>query len=148
MLKWMWTQLCFLFCPLLPIDSSPNPYGAVSSSESIIFNLSGGFMWQWLMRVSIRREEKKRQRWEKKAHANLSDDAISVGNQIMADLNRHRTQNHIRLNSMCMTLHSAFHPHSLSVRLFNVTDLKMFFHITYFWRFMSCAAQMFGGLKI
>lgn len=49
-------------------------------------------------------EERKK---KKKAHANLLGDAISVGNQIKADLNRHRTQNHIRLNSMCMALHTA-----------------------------------------
>ncbi len=66
------------------------------------------------MRVSIRQER----RDEKKAHANLLDDAISVGNQIKADLNRHRTQNHIRLNSMCMALHSALHPLSRFICLF------------------------------
>lgn len=44
----------------------------------------------------------------KRSHANLLTDAISVGNQIRADLNRHRTQNHIRVNLMCMALPSAF----------------------------------------
>lgn len=44
----------------------------------------------------------------KRSYANLLTDAISVGNQIRAGLNRHRTQNHIRVNLMCMALPSAF----------------------------------------
>lgn len=40
-----------------------------------------------------------------KARANPCSDAIITHNQIRADLNRHRTQNHIKGNSMCMALH-------------------------------------------
>lgn len=98
-------------------------------------------------------EERKKNRWKKKAYANLLDDAISVGNQIKADLNRHRTQNHIRLNSMCMALHSALHILSLFLFVFSdFTDLKMLFHITYSLNIPGCSrpvplTQMFWRFK-
>lgn len=91
--------------------------GAVSifDSESIIFNLSRGICVT--MPDTNSNKEKKGWRWRwggvggsknKRSYANLLTDAISVGNQIRADLNRHRTQNHIRVNLMCMALPSAF----------------------------------------
>lgn len=97
--------------------------------------------------------EERKKTDEKKAYANLLDDAISVGNQIKADLNRHRTQNHIRLNSMCMALHSALHILSLFLFVFSdFTDLKMLFHITYSLNIPGCSrpvplTQMFWKFK-
>lgn len=52
-----------------------------------------------------------------KARANPCSDAIITHNQIRADLNRHRTQNHIKGNSMCMALHCS------QSRLFSVSAL-------------------------
>lgn len=57
----------------------------------------------------------------KRSYANLLTYAISVGNQIRTDLNRHRTQNHIRVNLMCMALPSTF---ILSVPSFFFSDLE------------------------
>lgn len=54
---------------------------------------------------SNKRGEKKQHNNSEKARANPCSDAIRTHNQIRADLNRHRTQNHIKGNSMCMALH-------------------------------------------
>lgn len=50
---------------------------------------------------------KKQHNSSEKARANPCSDAIITHNQIRADLNRHRTQNHIKGNSMCMALRCA-----------------------------------------
>lgn len=71
-------------------------------------------MSRCLIQIPIRNEEGVCVEWggvrNKRSYANLLTDAISVGNQISTDLNRHRTQNHIRVNLMCMALPSAFIP--------------------------------------
>lgn len=88
---------------------------SIFDSESIIFNLSAGICVTKADANSNKRtgEKKKREKAARaqqhnrseKARANPCSDAIITHNQIRADLNRHRTQNHIKRNSMCMALH-------------------------------------------
>lgn len=94
----------------------PAVFFSIFDSESIIFNLSAGiYVTKADANSNKRREEKKRggkkaasaqqHNRSEKARANPCSDAIITHNQIRADLNRHRTQNHIKGNSMCMALH-------------------------------------------
>lgn len=62
-----------------------------------------GFMSWRLMPTPMR--NKKTHNSSEKASANPCSDAIITHNQIRTDLNRHRTLNHIKGNSMCMALH-------------------------------------------
>lgn len=86
------------------------PCGAVSifDSESIICYLSEGIC---VMKADANSNKRKKQHnSSEKAKANPCSDAIITHNQIRADLNRHRTQNHIKGNSMCMALHCSQSP--------------------------------------
>lgn len=87
------------------------PCGAVSifDSESIIFNLSEGIC-DMKADANSNKRGKKQHNSSEKARANPCSDAIITHNQIRADLNRHRTQNHIKQNWMCMALHCSQSP--------------------------------------
>lgn len=103
---------------------SLTPCGAVSifDSESIIFNLSEGICVMKADANSNKRGKKQQQHnSSEKARANPCSDAIITHNQIRADLNRHRTQNHIKGNSMCMALHCSQSP------LFSLSPLLSLF---------------------
>lgn len=108
------------------------PCGAVSifDSESIIFNLSEGICVMKADANSNKRKKKTQHNSSEKARANPCSDAIITHNQIRADLNRHRTQNHIKGNSMCMALHCSQSP---LFSLFPV--LSLFFSLTFLLHF-------------
>lgn len=110
------------------------PRGAVSifDSESIIFNLSEGICVMKADANSNKRGEKTQQHnSSEKARANPCSDAIITHNQIRADLNRHRTQNHIKGNSMCMALHCSQSPlFSLSALPSLILSLTFLLHFS------------------
>jgi len=62
-----------------------------------------GFVSGRLMPAPIRGKKTTQQQWKSQSKSLLWCDYTH--NQIRADLNRHRTQNHIKGNSMCMALH-------------------------------------------
>ena len=113
------------------------PCGAVSifDSESIIFYLSEGIC---VMKADANSNKRKKQHnSSEKAKANPCSDAIITHNQIRADLNRHRTQNHIKGNSMCMALHCSqsplcsfsalLSPHSLFDFFYSISSCPSFY---------------------
>ena len=75
---------------------------SLTLNQSFLIYQRGFVSWR-LMPAPIR--GKKQHNNSEKARANPCSDAIRTRDQIRADLNRHRTQNHIKGNSMCMALH-------------------------------------------
>lgn len=123
------------------------PCGAVSifDSESIIFNLSEGICVMKADANSNKRKKKQHNSSEK-ARANPCSDAIIIHNQIRADLNRHRTQNHIKGNSMCMALHCSQSPlFSLSALLSLILSLTFLLHfsLSFFLSVIITSASLF-----
>lgn len=92
---------------------------------------------------------KKQHNSSEKARANPCSDAIITHNQIRADLNRHRTQNHIKGNSMCMALHCSQSPlFSLSALLsliFSLTFLLHFFLSFFLSVIITIASRFFNA---
>jgi len=74
-------------------------------------------------------KRKKQHNSGEKARANPCSDAITTHNQIRADLNRHRTQNHIKGNSLCIALHCSQSPlFSLSAPTSLILSLTFLHH--------------------
>lgn len=82
-------------------------FPSLTRNQSFLIYQRGFVSWR-LMPTPIR--GKKQHNSSEKARANPCSDAIITHNQIRADLNRHRTQNHIKGNSMCMALHCSQSP--------------------------------------
>ena len=83
-----------------------------------------GFVSGRLMPAPIRGKKTTQQQWKSQSKSLLWCDYTH--NQIRADLNRHRTQNHIKGNSMCMALHCSRSSLILSA-LLSLTFLLHFF---------------------
>lgn len=128
----MWTPFLHTHatCKRIPLFAPLVLFSSLTQNQSFLI-YQKGFVSRCLIQIPIRKEG-----WglgwggvggkNKRSHANLLTDAISVGNQIRADLNRHRTQNHIRVNLMCMGLPSAFilSVPSMFILFFFLTDLE------------------------
>lgn len=117
------------------IARSLAPCVAVSifDSESIIFNLSEGICVMKADANSNKREKTTQQQWKSQSKSLLWCDYTH--NQIRADLNRHRTQNHIKGNSMWMALHCSQSPfpnppYPLSALLSLILSLTFFLHFS------------------
>lgn len=82
-------------------------FPSLTLNQSFLIYQRGFVSWR-LMPAPIR--GKTQHNSSEKASANPCSDAIITHNQIRADLNRHRTQNHIKGNSMCMALHCSQSP--------------------------------------
>lgn len=109
--------------PSLPAVQFPS----LTLNQSFLIYQRGFVSWR-LMPTPIRR--KKQHNSSEKARANPCSDAIITHNQIRADLNRHRTQNHIKGNSMCMALHCSQSPlFSLSAPLSLILSLTFLLHL-------------------
>lgn len=96
-------------------------------NQSFLIYLKGFVPWT-LMPAPIRRggggTTTTQQQWKSQSKSLLWCDYIH--NQIRTDLNRHRTQNHIRRNSMCMAL-----PLQISAFSFS-SSLRLFFSSLHF----------------
>lgn len=101
-------------------------FPSLTLNQSFLIYQRGFVSWR-LMPTPIR--GKKQHNSSEKARANPCSDAIITHNQIRADLNRHRTQNHIKGNSMCMALHCSQSPlFSLSALLSLILPLTFLLH--------------------
>lgn len=125
-LHFRWNECGHRFFTQLWKDSAFPPlvlFPSLTLNQSFLIYQRGFVSW-CLIQIPIRKNV-----WgggNKRSYANRLTDAISVRNQIRADLNRHRTQNHIRVNLMCMALPSAFilSVPSVFIFLFFFSDLE------------------------
>lgn len=102
-------------------------FPSLTRNQSFLIYQRGFVSWR-LMPAPIR--GRKQHNSSEKARANPCSDAIITHNQIRADLNRHRTQNHIKGNSMCMALHCSQSPLFLFLLLFPSLSLWLSYSIS------------------
>lgn len=82
-------------------------FPSLTLNQSFLIYQKGFVSWR-LMPTPIRGKKTTQQQWKSQSKSLLWCDYTH--NQIRADLNRHRTQNHIKGNSMWMALHCSQSP--------------------------------------
>lgn len=107
-------------------------FPSLTLNQSFLIYQKGFVSWR-LMPTPIRGKKTTQQQWKSQSKSLLWCDYTH--NQIRADLNRHRTQNHIKGNSMWMALHCSQSPfpkppYPLSALLSLILSLTFFLHFS------------------